>query len=346
MATLRVASEGGAAMDTAFVTGGSGYLGRNLIRRLRAEGVRVRALARSADAAAVVQRLGAEAVAGDLDDTAAMTAGMEGCEVVFHAAACVEEWGPPQHFYRLNVEGTGHALDAAEAAAVGCFVHVGTEAIFAAGRRSMAALDDSTPIPERPLPRYPATKAAAEKLVRARNRSGFRCLAVRPRLIWGRDDTSVMPAIVQAVRDGRYMWLDGGHYLTSTAHVDNVCEGLWLAALKGRGGEAYFITDGEPVEMRVFLTRLLATQGVDPGTRSLPRGVAMAAARACEFLWWLLPLPGGPPVHRMAICLFGSQVVCSDARARAELGYREIVSIDEGLRTVERPAPAASPGAV
>src|SRR5918998_3622884 len=116
------------AGDSAFVTGGSGFVGGALIGRLTREGITVKALARSDASAAKVEALGAEPVRGDLDDESAMREGAAGCKYAFHAAAKVEDWGDPADFERLNVDGTGRALRAARAAGVSRFVHVGTEA--------------------------------------------------------------------------------------------------------------------------------------------------------------------------------------------------------------------------
>ena len=317
----------------AFVTGGSGYVGRNLIRALRARGDEVRALTRSPGSARVVTGLGAEPVMGDLDDTAAMRRGMAGCETVFHAAAEVSEWGPREAYWKGNVEGTCNALAAARAARVRTFVHVGTEAALCDGT-PLLDVDETRPLPARPLPRYPQTKNEAEKRVRAANTPDFRTVVVRPRFIWGNDDTSVLAALVAAVKAGRFMWMDGGRYPTSTTHVDNVCEGLLLAAEKGRGGEAYFVTDGAPVELRAFVTQLLATQGVDAGGRSLPKGVVLLLARASEWIWETFGLKGDPPATRMAVHLFGEPVTVNDAKARRELGYRGLVTREQGLATL------------
>lgn len=314
----------------AFVTGGSGYVGRNLIRQLQARGDTVRALVRSPGSARIVEALGAAPVMGDLDDRAAMQAGMSGCDTVFHAAAEVSEWEPRERYHAVNVEGTRRVLEAARGAGVPAFVHVGTEAALCDGS-PLLNLDESRPLPEHPLPRYPETKNQAERLVRAANAEGFRTVVVRPRFIWGNDDTSVLTALVAAVKAGRFLWMDGGRYPTSTTHVDNVCEGLLLAADKGRGGEAYFVTDGPPVELRGFITRLLATQNVDPGGKSLPKGIVLLLARVSEWLWDTFKLGGNPPATRMAVHLFGEPVTVNDAKARRELGYQGRVTREQGL---------------
>lgn len=318
-----------------FVTGGSGYLGRNLIRALVARGDAVRALARSDSAAGAVQRLGAEPLRADLLDGPALTAGLRGCAAAFHAAATVEEWGPKSLFERVNVEGTRTVLVAAQAAGVPRFVHVGTEAVFADGG-PMSGLDEHSAIPAHPLPRYPASKAAAERLVLAAAAPGFAALVCRPRLIWGGDDSSVLPKLIEAVRKGQWAWVDGGRYRTSTCHVDNVVEGLLLAAERGRPGAAYFLSDGEPIEFRVFMEAQFATQGVTAGDKSIPRSMAKAVATACEFAWEWLPLKGAPPLTRMAIALGTQEVTVSDTLARRELGYVGRTTRDAGLAAMKK----------
>src|SRR5947209_10664758 len=99
-------------MASAFVTGGSGFIGGRLIQRLRADGHEVRALARSPTAAERVRERGAEPVAGDLADAAAMRSGADGCELAFHAAATLGDWGTREEFERGNVDGTRNALRA------------------------------------------------------------------------------------------------------------------------------------------------------------------------------------------------------------------------------------------
>ena len=105
---------------------------------------------------------------------------------------------------------------------------------------------------------------------------------VRPRLVWGPGDTTVLPGLLEAVRSGQFAWIGGGRHSTSTTHVDNVVEGLVLGAREGRHGEAYFVTDGEPLVFRDFVTRLLATQGEDPASARSRPPLAAAAARGGE----------------------------------------------------------------
>lgn len=310
-------------MTRAFVTGGSGFVGRALITALVARGTEVRALARSATAAAAVEAAGATAVRGDLDDEAALTAGMQGCDVVFHAAAHVKQHGPLADFLRVNVAGTEHVLAAARAAQVRRVVHVGTEAVLADGKPIVRA-DETRPHATKPAGPYPRSKGLAERAVLAANRDGLETVVIRPRFIWGKGDTSVLPDLVERARRGRWAWMAGGHFLTSTCHVDNVVEGALLAAERGAPGGVYFLTDGEPVEMRSFFTALFATQGVDAGSRTVPRWLARTVAALTS---WMKE----PPVTATAIALAGVEVTVDDSRARRELGYQGKVSREAGL---------------
>lgn len=317
-------------VKVAFVTGGSGFVGRTLIGALVERGVKVRALARSDQASAVVAALGAEVVRGDLDDVAALTAGMTGADTVFHSAAMVDDWDPEGLADRINVVGTRNVLDAARAAGVGVVVHVSTEAVLIGGPNPVMA-DETWPLPERPLGVYPRTKGLAERECQRAAAEGLRVVIVRPRFVWGRDDTSVLPRLVEAAEKGMFRWFDGGNYKTSTCHVDNVVVGMLLAAERGRSGEAYFLTDGEPQVAREFVGAMLRSRGITPPTGSIPYWVGAAVARASE-LAWTLPLPGRPTLTRASLRLFGREVTVSDAKARRELGYAPVITVEEGLR--------------
>jgi nucleoside-diphosphate-sugar epimerase len=320
----------------AFVTGGSGFLGRNLIAALVARGDTVTALARSLNAMQTVRQLGAEPQAGDLVDVAAMKAGMAGAEVVFHCAAKVDDWGDPAEFHKVNVEGTTHVIESARAAGVRRLVHVGTEAVLADGTPIRDA-DETRPRPPRPIGLYPSSKSQAEAVALAANGQGLEVVVVRPRMIWGKGDTAVLPKILDAMRKGRFAWIGDGRYLTSTCHVRNVCEGILLAAERGGPGEVYFLTDGAPVEFRSFFTAIARYHGVDPGEREIPRGLLYALAASSEFLWRTFRLKGSPPVSRTAILLAGEQVTVNDAKARRELGYQALVTREMGLAEMATP---------
>lgn len=320
-------------LRSAFVTGGSGFLGRHLLESLQRRRLAAVALARSDAAAAACAGRGARVVRGDLDDVEAMAAAMAGCDTVFHCAARVSDWDHPSVFERINVQGTAHALEAAKRAGVERFVHVSTEAVLIGGRPIVQA-DETWPLPERPMALYPASKVAAERLVLAA--SGLHTVIVRPPFIWGAGDTALLPLLVQAIRDEQFRWISGGHYPTSTCHVRNVVEGMLLAAARGRAGEVYFLTDGPPMEFREFIRGLLSTQAYDAGRRTIPRAVARVVASAGEALGRRRDYQWRPPLTRLSLALMGEEVTVQDAKARDELGYKGAVAAKEGLEEMRQ----------
>jgi nucleoside-diphosphate-sugar epimerase len=319
-----------AAPSTAFVTGGSGFIGGALVRRLVAEGCSVSALARSDRSAGAVEAVGAKPVRGDLADPAAIAAGAEGCEAAFHLAAHLGTWGTRQEFMRDNVAGTKNALAACRQAGVRRFVHCGTEAALIAGE-PLVEVDETTPLRPDSKALYPATKALAEQAVRGASADGFETVVLRPRFVWGAGDTTLLPGILALLQQGKFAWIGGGRQLTDTTHVDNVVEGLLLAAAKGRAGEAYFVTDGDRVVFRDFVSAMISSQGVEPPTRSVPASVAGPLAAVAESTWRLLHLGGEPPLTRFAVWISSQECTINISKARSELGYEPIRERESGL---------------
>jgi nucleoside-diphosphate-sugar epimerase len=290
-----------------------------------------------------VQRLGAEAVPGDLADRRALTKAASGCALAFHAAAHLGEQGPREDFVRDNFQGTRNVLDACASTGVARLVHVSTEAVLLAGE-PLVEVDESAPRrPDSPAP-YSATKAMAEDVVLSHRHAGLEAVIVRPRFVWGAGDRTLLPALVQMARSGRLVWVAGGTNVTDVTHVDNVVEGLVLAAERGRPGGIYFITDGRRAQFREFVSELLETQGVTPPTRSIPRPVAAALVVLGETAWRVLPLPGAPPLSRFAYWVSSHECTLDISRARGELGYEPVVTRERGMAGL-RAAAAAAAGA-
>jgi nucleoside-diphosphate-sugar epimerase len=317
-------------MATAFVTGGSGFIGGRAIERLRAEGWDVRALTRSEGAVKRVRELGAKPVAGDLDDVAALRTGADAVDVVLHCAAKADDWGAREEFERVNVRGTESVLAAARDAGARRVVHVGTEAALMAGQ-PLVDIDEDTPLRPDSAALYPATKAKAELAVRAANGSRLETVVIRPRFVWGRGDTTLVPVLVELVDSGRFRWIGGGTHLTAITHVDNAVEGLWLGATKAPAGGVYFVTDGDPVVFKEFVGAMIATQGVRAPDKTIPLGVAKAAAAASEGAWRALKRPGHPPLTRFAVWASGMECTIDISRARRDLGYEPVKDQATGL---------------
>ena len=323
---------------TAFVTGGSGFVGVRLIGRLVAEGWSVRALGRSEGALRKVAALGAEPVRGDLTDGQALAVGMHGCEVVFHVAAHFKLWGRNKLFERINVGGTRAVVEAARATpGVRRVVMVSAAAVVMGKPEPMHSVREEEPLRFKRYAPYSASKARAERLLLDANgsRAGFETIAVRPPFIWGAGMTT-LDEMAHTVTAGRFRWVGGGGQAMSTCHVDNLCHALMLAADRGRGGEAYFVSDGRDRTLKSVIAPLLATRGVDPGERAVPFGIAWALAGGMGFFWRTFRLEGEPPITRQMLRLIGKDFTVDIGKAQSELGYGARVSWEDGLAEIRR----------
>ncbi|WP_194894667.1 NAD-dependent epimerase/dehydratase family protein [Catenulispora pinisilvae] len=308
-------------MAQAFVTGGSGFIGQVLVRRLLREGHTVRALVRSEESAAKVSALGAEPVRGELTDPSTWQDAVRGSEVVFHLAAETDISADRARQELVTVRGTQAAVDAARYAKVPRFVHCGTEAVLLAGD-PLVDVDETAPLRPDSEAVYCAVKADAEKIVLDASAPDFATVSIRPRMVWG-PDSILIDILVDLVKAGQFAWIEGGRHTTDITFVDNCVEGLMLGWQRGRPGQAYFITDQHRVTFRDFWETMFEIYGVDKPTTELD---AEAAART-------IPVP--------ARWFFGQTCTLRTDKAVTELGYKPIVSHTAALNAVRNAALAS-----
>lgn len=314
-----------------FVTGGSGFVGRRLISSLVSRGTSVRALARTARSEQAVREIGAEPVAGDLHDVAAMTAGMQGTTVVYHVAGHLKMWDSLASFRRTNVDGTRSVLEAARQARVPRLVQIGAAAVIMGPPEPIQNAREELPTYRQAWAPYIASKAEAEELVLRANSATLSTGVVRPPLIWGAE-APLLPDIVHEVEAGRFRWIDHGQYAFAACHVVNVCHGAVLAGERGRPGQVYFVTDGRDYRFREFWTAVLNRLQVRPPTASVPFRVAWQMARVMDSTWRTLGLRSAPPLSRQMLRMIGQPFTLSIDKACHQLGYEPQFSFEQGLQ--------------
>lgn len=317
-----------------FVTGASGFVGGAAAEKLVAGGHDVRAMSRSEKSDAAIRALGATPVRCDLENVAAEHIG--DAEAIIHCAAFVEQWGPRDAWRKFNMDGTRRTLEAANSAGAKRFIHISTESVLWRGQH-LRGVDETYPrAPNSPYP-YSWTKARAEELVEDANTPAFQTIILRPRFIWGPGDTTLLPTIRHMAKTGQWMWIDNGRAQTSTTHIANLVHAIELALSHGGGGQAYFILDDGVRSMKEMIGAIAATQNIALPDRSAPAWMADAIGATCEVLWSTLPLKGEPPLTRFSAMIMSRDSVLKDDKARAEMGYRPVISVDDGLRALQLP---------
>lgn len=237
--------------ESVLVTGATGFLGGALVRRLAADGVRVRALARRLDRARAIREIpGVTITLGDIRDADDMRAAVEGCAVVFHVAAALG--GSYDDQYAANVTGTQTVVEAAARAAVGRFVHVSTISVY--GYRNFEDVTEDT-LPDPGADPYHGTKLAAEHSARAVSRlRGLPFTIVRPSMIYGPGSNAWTAGMFQLARLNPLPLPNGGAGSAYPIYIDDVVDLLVTVATHPAAlGESFNCTPDPSPTWREFL---------------------------------------------------------------------------------------------
>lgn len=323
----------------ALVTGGGGFIGRYIVEKLVARGLDVTSLSRGGHPE--LASLGVKTVRAGVEERGKVISAFAGMDVVFHTAAKVGVGGRLEDFNRVNVVGSRNVVAACVANGVKRLIFTSSPSVVFGGAPHEGA-DETAPYPARYNAYYPLTKAAAEReTLTASGRGGLLTCAIRPHLVWGPRDTNLIPRLLARADAGRLVMVGAGKNLVDMVYVENAADAHILAmdrlfAGSPVAGSAYFITQGEPVNLWGWINRILVRLGRPPVKKHVSYPLAYAAGAVMETAYRLFGLDEEPPMTRFLAQQLAMPHHFDIGKARRELGYAPAVGADEGLERLAK----------
>ena len=316
------------------VTGGGGFIGMALIKRLNAEGHKVTSFSRREYP--LHWALGIDSIQADVTNRKALGDACRNKDIVFHLAAKVGIWGKHEDYYATNVTGTSNVIEACREQKVKGIVFTSASSVVFDGM-DLEGIDESYPYPEKHGSHYAATKAKAEQLIIQANSSELKTISLRPHLVWGPYDSHLIPGILRRASSGRLRRIGSKEHFIDTTYIDNMVDSLVLAAkaletTPEAAGRNYFITNGEPARVWDFINSIIQIAGHGPVQKKIPERAAMVAAGFAEWSHRIFRIESEPFMTRFAIRELCSNHLFDITNAKEVLGYEPRVSYAEGFK--------------
>ncbi len=326
-------------MTVTLVTGACGFVGAEVVREFKARGDEVIAM----DVAPDCPVDGVDYRRIDITDKAAVIDACKGVDAIIHNASIVHTKQNKQDVvWAVNLGGTENLLEAARQNGVSRFVYISSGSVVYEGK-DIENGDESLPYSSVSQAPYADSKIHAERLALADNgKGGVATCALRPHVVFGPGDRRFMPALLDKGKTGSLRFQVGrGTWLSDYTYISNLVDAVVLAedALAKDGvesvaaGQAYFITNGEPMPFWDFVRKVAARLGFPPIKYRVPKWVVWSIAAVKE---GIDTLKGGTLSTEDGMTRFAIRYMCthhyfSIEKARRELGYNPSVSVDEGI---------------
>jgi nucleoside-diphosphate-sugar epimerase len=321
--------------EKVLVTGGGGFLGRAIVKRLVDRGDDVRSLARNAYSA--LADMGVDQVQGDISNPETVAKACDNRDVVYHVAAKPPPWGKYDDYYQTNVAGTQNIINSCLSQNIARLVYTSTPSVVFNGK-DIEGADESMPYPKKFCTHYSETKAIAEQNVLAAANQQLKTIIVRPHEIWGPGDNHILPRLI--ARANRLKQIGNGKNRIDTIYIDDAADAHILAADKLRenpelSGKIYFISQDEPVPAWDMVNALLKAAGYGPIKKTVPFTIAWLAGALLELIYHTLRLSGEPYITRFMAEAVSQSHWFNISAAKKDLGYRPKLTTAEGLKRLE-----------
>ena len=316
----------------AYITGGTGFIGRALVRRLVERGDEVYALVRSQKGAEEMEAAGAHPVLGDVTEAESMREGMRGSQVVFHVAG----WyvlGPSKGRLgeKINVDGTRNVLDLAHELGIPKIIYTSSLAVYGDTHGRLVDETYRMPAGQEFLTEYDRTKWLAHfKVALPLIEAGAPIIIVLPGVVYGPGDQSMVGEMMSRYYAGRlpFPFLPGPEFTATYAHLDDIVEGHILAAEKGEPGESYILA-GPAIPMGELVRVWSRVTGKPEPNLEIPARFVKPFIPLVEIAGQILPIPG--LFSRDTLAILDASYTARADKARERLGWKTR-PVEEGMR--------------
>ncbi len=310
------------------VTGGTGFTGSHLTRRLLLKGHKVVVLdnqpGRFHDE---LKKLGAHIMLGSVADRKIVDTAVKGCEVVHHVAAMFRKVNlPSKEYWDVNVEGTRYLLEASLKYGVKRFINCSTCGVHGDVKHPPAT--EESPIA--PADYYQYTKYEGEKVIQQYLGRDLGIVTLRPTAIYGPGDPERFYLLFKMVNKGKFYMFGSGESHYHPVYIDNLVDAFELAADSGKSnGECYLIADERSYSKNELVAAIAKTLRVDCKVYHFPFWPLWTIALIVELLY--KPTRIDPPLFRRRVDWYMQNRAFSIEKAKRELGYKPRVGLMEGL---------------
>lgn len=309
-------------IQSVLVTGATGLVGSHVTQQATELGLHVKTLCRETADTRQLQNWGVDIITGHLNDERALSAACADVDAVVHCAARVGDWGPTAEYRKVNVEGTQRLIDAAlRTDRLKRWVQISSLGVYPA--TDHFGTDETTAPSTKGIDGYTLTKVESEQLVlNEHHRRQLPAVVLRPGFIYGPGDRTVLPRLMERLRDNKFAYLGNTDKLMNNTFVGNLCEAIWQAlSHEDAVGMVYNIRDPRAVTKREFIETICESAQLKTPTKVVPLHIAKALSAVMETTWKLMRRKTAPLVNSARIKFLGLNLDFDISKAQSHLGY-------------------------
>ncbi|MBC61133.1 MAG: 3-beta hydroxysteroid dehydrogenase [Zetaproteobacteria bacterium] len=322
------------------VTGGGGFLGKEICKQLVERGYQVSSFSRKTYFE--LEKMGIKSFQGNLCNYESILPALSKCDSIIHTASLAGIWGDKQQYYQTNIIGTRNLLIAARESSIKRFIYTSSPSVVFEDK-DIKGSDESISYSKKFTCTYPYTKKEAEKeVLQSSDINSYVSVALRPHLIWGPGDPHFLPRLLSQSKAKKIRRVGNGKNLVDIIHVKNAAYAHVLALEnilenKNMHGKAYFLGQERPVNLWDFLNQLLSCYNEKQITKKIPFPFAYTMGYLLEKIYKIFNwVNKEPPMTKFLALQMSKSHYFSHENAKKDFSYKPIISIEEGLEELKK----------